>query len=138
MKQSISFALSLAPMGAQRTRSAGKFHYTPPKYRQWLKDFCAEMQVARRYGGINIADKVPVQLDVIAIFEIPKSRRKGKNAIKAGSWHIQTPDSDNVTKAVADGLTQAGFWPDDAQAAWMSCRKVWGDVAGMEIHVREL
>jgi Holliday junction resolvase RusA-like endonuclease len=136
MKQTINFALSLAPMGAQRTRSTGKFHYTPPKYRQWLKDFGQEFMAVS--AGHRIAEKAPVYLDIIAIFEIPKSRRKGKNAIKSGEWHISTPDADNVTKAVADGLTQAGFWPDDAQAAWMSCRKVWGDVAGIEIQVTEL
>jgi Holliday junction resolvase RusA-like endonuclease len=133
--QDISLVIEMAPMGAQRTRSTGKFHYTPPKYRQWLKDFCSEML---EYRAIRVPDGTPVRLDIIAVFEIPKSRRKGKDAIKVGSWHTSTPDADNVTKAVADGLTQAGFWQDDRQAAWMSCRKVWGDVAGLEIHVREL
>ena len=56
---------------------------------------------------------------------MPTSWSKAKKAKHFGKPHTQKPDADNVAKAVMDGLTAAGVWPDDAVVWSLEIRKVW-------------
>jgi Holliday junction resolvase RusA-like endonuclease len=76
----------------------------------------------------------PVRLTVIATFAPPASWSKRKRAEMIGRPHTQKPDSDNVAKAIKDGLNRIA-WGDDAQVADLAVRKVWGEIEGTWVHV---
>jgi len=64
----------------------------------------------------------PTQLEVDAVFQRPPSHwRKHDLRPDAPAW--PRGDGDNVLKAVADALTDAGVWPDDDQVVYWSIRK---------------
>lgn len=67
----------------------------------------------------------PVRVTVYATFETPKSWSKKKTAKLINRHHTQKPDSDNIIKAVLDGMNRIAF-ADDAQAAEQFVRKMWG------------
>ena len=70
----------------------------------------------------------PVSVDVLAIFEPPKSWSKKRRAEALESSppaHIQKPDADNLGKAILDGLNRIAF-ADDAQVYRQVCEKRWG------------
>jgi hypothetical protein len=67
----------------------------------------------------------PVCLRIECLFAMPASWSKAKKAKHFGKPHTQKPDGDNVAKAVMDGLTAAGVWPDDAVVWSLEIRKVW-------------
>ena len=129
--------ISMEPMGAQRTRSAGKIHYTPAKYKKWLEDFAklAPLCVTDRLE-LEMAD--PVHVGMVLHFPIPKSRRKGKGAYAPGSVHTNKPDIDNAIKAVLDGMVRAGLLPDDAQVSDISVGKRWADKGLIQVYVKKL
>lgn len=79
----------------------------------------------------------PVRLNLTAVFEIPKSRAKGKRALRDGEWHAQRPDLDNIEKAIKDGLNRIA-WADDCQVADVVKRKFWGHPAGVIVTVETL
>lgn len=126
---SVTFVVEIEPQAALRTRSAGKVHYTPKKYKDWMDDFDILARAAfNRTGFPAIVSKdVPVKVDVIAHFSIPESRKKGKNRVLQGDYHIQKPDRDNVLKAVLDGIVRIGIVPDDAQICDGRTSKLWAD-----------
>jgi Holliday junction resolvase RusA-like endonuclease len=68
----------------------------------------------------------PVALDVVAVFEIPKTRRKGRHTLRAGDVHLQKPDASNLAKQAEDALNGVAYH-DDAQVWSTACRKIWGD-----------
>jgi hypothetical protein len=67
----------------------------------------------------------PVELRIECLFAMPVSWSKAKRAKHFGKPHTQKPDGDNVAKAVMDGLTAAGVWPDDAVVWSLTISKVW-------------
>lgn len=78
-----------------------------------------------------------VQLDVTFIFAPAVSWSKKRRADRIGQLHVQKPDTDNLIKAVKDGLNRIA-WRDDAQVAIEHSRKVWGEVAETIITVSEV
>lgn len=78
----------------------------------------------------------PVDVEIAAVFEMPKSWSKTKRETFACDYHTQKPDADNVAKAVLDAL--AAFWHDDAQVAVLRVRKTWSVSwqAGTHIRIR--
>lgn len=79
----------------------------------------------------------PVKLRIVAIFEIPKSWSKKRQAAAIGGYHTQKPDRDNVEKAVQDGLNRIA-WLDDSQVADGRCVKRWGRYAETIVQVEAL
>ena len=79
----------------------------------------------------------PVDVEIAAVFAMPKSWSKSKRGYWLHRLHTQKPDADNVAKAVLDAL--AAFWNDDAQVAVLRIRKTWSvDVhSGTHIRIRE-
>ena len=126
--------MTLDPMGAQRTRSTGKIHYTPAKYRKWLDDFVKMAKVSTT-GELELSADTPVAVSIVARFKIPKSRAKGKGAYTDRQPHTSKPDADNVAKAILDGMVKAEILPDDAQVSSLSISKCWGATGGIYILV---
>lgn len=64
----------------------------------------------------------PTELEVHAVFARPPSHWR-KHDLKPSAPAWPRGDGDNVLKAVADALTDAGVWPDDDQVVFWSIRK---------------
>lgn len=79
----------------------------------------------------------PVRLRVVAVFEIPKSWPKKRQAAALDGYHTQKPDRDNIEKAVQDGLNRIA-WRDDGQVADGRCVKRWGRYAETFVTVEAL
>jgi len=111
-----------AGMPRMRTRRTkfGVLHYVPSK---------APGTLFRNAIRLKAADQEkltgPVALRIECLFAMPVSWSKAKRAKHHGQAHTQKPDGDNVAKAVMDGLTAAGVWPDDAVVWSLEIRKVW-------------
>ncbi|WP_416406505.1 RusA family crossover junction endodeoxyribonuclease [Paracidovorax citrulli] len=79
----------------------------------------------------------PVALSVTALFSIPPSwPKKRQAAARAGTeLHTKKPDLDNVIKAIKDGLNGI-VWADDSQVAVLrECRKAYSDKPRVIVHV---
>ena len=111
-----------AGMPRIRTRRMGKgvIHYVPPKAPGTLFRNAIRLKAVEQKKLVG-----PVCLRVECLFAMPVSWSKAKRAKHHGKPHTQKPDGDNVAKAVMDGLTAAGVWPDDAVVWSLEIRKVW-------------
>lgn len=92
---------------------------------------------------IGAAITCPVSLGIIFTMPRPKSHyRSGRfsNVLRddAPTWHVGTPDFDNLAKAVCDALTQCGLWKDDGQVCHTRIAKMYGERIGAEVTIREL
>ena len=79
----------------------------------------------------------PVDVEIAAVFSMPKSWSKKKRDALACDLHAQKPDADNIAKSILDALS--AFWRDDAQVAVLRVRKMWSVSwhAGTHIRIRE-
>ena len=111
-----------AGMPRMRTRRTkfGVLHYVPPKSPGTLFRNAIRLKAVEQKKLVG-----PVSLRIECLFAMPVSWSKAKRAKHHGKPHTQKPDGDNVAKAVMDGLTAAGVWPDDAVVWSLEIRKVW-------------
>jgi len=120
----IDFTIPGKPFGKQRPRAAviaGRARiYTPEETRSFEQKVA---ELARPLFPEPIDG--PVKLRVVAIFQIPKSWSKRKQAEMDGGFHTAKPDGDNCLKAIKDGLNRIA-WRDDSQVADVRCVKRWG------------
>ena len=109
-------------MPRMRTRRTkfGILHYVPPKAPGTLFRNAIRLKAVEKQKLVG-----PVCLRIECLFAMPVSWSKAKRAKHFGKPHTQKPDGDNVAKAVMDGLTLAGVWPDDAVVWSLEIRKVW-------------
>ena len=98
----------------------GVIHYVPPKAPGTLFRNAIRLKAAEQKKLVG-----PVELRIECLFAMPTSWSKAKKAKHFGKPHTQKPDGDNVAKAVMDGLTLAGVWPDDAVVWSLQISKVW-------------
>ena len=112
------------PCGMPRMRTRrtkfGVLHYVPPKAPGTLFRNAIRLKAVEQKKLVG-----PVSLRIECLFAMPTSWSKAKKAKHHGKPHTQKPDGDNVAKAVMDGLTAAGVWPDDAVVWSLEIRKVW-------------
>ncbi len=55
-----------------------------------------------------------------------------------GSYHSQTPDTDNLQKMLKDVMTELKYWHDDCQVASEITEKFWAEKPGIYIKVINL
>ena len=86
----------------------------------------AEQSVAH-YAGRAIPAPIegPVKVQIVAVFEMPKSWSKRRRAEMLGQYHTQKPDCDNLAKHCLDGMNRVAFL-DDGQVADIQTVKIWG------------
>ena len=65
------------------------------------------------------------------------SAKKRTQALAGDIRPAKKPDSDNVIKAVCDGMNGV-VWRDDVQAVEGSWRKVYGETPGLMVRVATL
>lgn len=121
----VTFTVPGKPSAWQRARKFGKHHFTLPAMAAAQAAIAAAADGAiREPFGPDYAGAV--EIEIVAVFEIPKSRRRGKHALAPGDAHLQKPDASNISKQVEDALNGVAYH-DDAQVCGGSYRKVWGE-----------
>lgn len=110
------FEISGEPMGKQRPKFAriGNFTraYTPKEtvnYENWVK-LCYQ-----NFGGEHFGS-VPLKVQIMAKFPIPKSfsKKKHEQALDGQIRPTVKPDCDNIAKVILDALNGIAF-DDDKQ-----------------------
>ncbi|WP_078379135.1 RusA family crossover junction endodeoxyribonuclease [Sutcliffiella halmapala] len=131
----IKLTISVEPMGAVRMTGRGKF--VKPNAQRYLYyksvlQWHAKQQLKEKklLGG-------PIAVEIWFIMPIPKSWSKKKQAAVVGEYHIKKPDADNLVKGVFDSLNKIA-WHDDNQVAKVTAIKLYGEVPGIEIMIKEL
>jgi len=115
------------------------------KVKPWRQDVKYAAYAALSAGGNVLPPPLtgPVQVAVTFTLTRPKSHYgTGGNSrvlkILAPRYPAGKPDIDKLLRSTLDALGEAGVWRDDAQVCFVTARKIYGDVAGARIHVREL
>ncbi|MBZ0073637.1 RusA family crossover junction endodeoxyribonuclease [Bordetella hinzii] len=150
MTATIVFTIPGAPQGKGRAKSSSRIgrdprtgaprvftrHYTPEKtasYESLVKLAAAQAMAGREpYTG-------PIRMDLDIVLPIPASW-SGVRQRRAAAGEIAPttkPDSDNVEKAVKDGINGI-VYRDDVQVVQDSKRKVYGAVPGVTVRVTVL
>ena len=105
-----------------------------PKPRMTQRDKWAKRPAVLRYRAF--ADEVRAHgviipedgATVVFTLPMPKSWSKKKRAAMQGKAHTQTPDWDNLAKALCDAVHG-----DDSHLHTVAVRKVWGQQGSIEI-----
>lgn len=132
----VQFTIPGKPFGKQRpkaTVTAGRARVYTPKETVSFETKVAE--IARPFFPAPIEG--PVKLRIVAVFQIPKSWSKKKQASAEDEHHTQKPDGDNLLKSVKDGLNRIA-WRDDCQVADVRCVKRWGRYAETYVQVEAM
>jgi crossover junction endodeoxyribonuclease RusA len=83
--------------------------YTPGTAKGW-KDTVSIALL--EWHGLKLSG--PVKLDIIFLMPRPKRLLRKKDTVDRIA-HTCKPDTDNLTKAVMDAITDCGVWVDDCQ-----------------------
>ena len=111
------------PIGKGRPRLGRRHTYTPEKTQRWEQ--AAAWEARRQHKGDPLEG--PIDLDVRAVFAIPKSWPKWKREAAEDTLvsHTVKPDASNVLKAVEDALNGIAF-RDDSQISSVTIIKWYG------------
>ena len=125
MSQDIAITIPGTPVAKPRMtqRDRWKKRLCVVRYRTWC-DHAREVA-----GELPPANQID-SLSWVAYFSPPKSWTKKKREAAIGELHRQTPDRDNIDKAVLDC-----FFKEDSGIAAGSIEKRWDLVARLEIVV---
>jgi len=116
------------PKSKGRPRFARGRAYTPASTLQYERLVAA---AAREVITEPITGNV--QVDIIAVYQVPKSWAKALQAsARRGDIMPTRPDIDNVIKIILDGLNGAAY-VDDQQVHMISAEKTYGDKPRVEI-----
>ena len=136
----IEFVVYGRPKGKGRPRFTMDGHaYTPQTTRMYEKEI---RQAFREAGGTSFGT-VPVAVEIVAYYPVPKSARKSdKQEMEAGlRVPMVKPDIDNVLKAVLDGIQgDDGAFHDDVQVVSIRAEKRYdriGEPGAVVVRIRD-
>lgn len=109
------------PFAKERPRFSKGRTYTPERTRQF-EDMVAQVTALTFREPLT----GPVIVQIHAVFKTPKSWSRKKTEALLYTPHTQTPDLDNIAKAILDGMNGIAF-EDDKQISETVLRKTWGD-----------
>ena len=150
MNVAFSFTITVActPRAQPRPRATVRpsKHGGRPFAHIYNPDTSKEFKKAvRSHATPMVAGRAPwdqaVRVSTVVFFERPAWMRCPALDRLTDLPHLETPDRDNVDKAVLDALTAAKVWVDDAQVFAGPPEKFYADVgcqAGVEITVELL
>ena len=136
----IEFVIPGDPVAKQRARSVrygnSVHHYTPEKTVTYERQVAVLGKQAMR-GRSLIVSAVAVTMDIC--LAVPKSwpRTKRQAALDGLELPINKPDSDNVVKAVFDGLNKA-VWKDDSQVVDLVLSKRYSENPCVNIRIEQI
>lgn len=137
----VSFKVFGNPEGKGRPRFArtgGYVRVYTPEATQAYEDRVKGVFLAEGKGFYAEAEE-PVEIDVVAFFEIPASMIKRKRAAAERNelFPLKKPDWDNVGKIITDALNGLA-WHDDAQIARATVSKVYtAEEPRVEIYLKK-
>lgn len=129
-------------MGKMRARTVKRGNFTTsytPK-----EDVIYENLVKTLYlnkaNGLMWNDKEPIEVHIVAYFDIPRSysKKKSKEAVEHQMFPCKKPDADNIAKIILDGLNGVAYH-DDAQIVLLTILKVFhNDLPKVEVTIRDM
>ena len=123
----MTIIVPVAPLPKQRVRVVNGHAYTPSRTVQY------ERLIGTATAGVHVTGAVALEL--VFKMPMPKSWSKAKRQRMNGTPHLQTPDTDNLIKAVMDGMRNC--WSDDRTVYKVSGTKLWSEQPQIEITVKE-
>jgi Holliday junction resolvase RusA-like endonuclease len=124
------------PKGRPRFRRTKTFitTYTPKK----TLDFEDQVKKASQDSMGNVEPlETPIAVYLYFRLPIPKSySKKATEACLSGARHIKRPDLDNLAKSCLDGMNGV-IYKDDSQITSLHCTKVYSNVPGVNILIKE-
>ena len=132
----IKFNIPGKVQAKQRPRFNGKFAYTPKQtveYENWVKT-C----FFNKYKGNQPFEK-PLQVKIIAYYEIPKStsKKKRQQMLENKIFPTVKPDTDNIAKSILDSLNGITYL-DDKQVVKLEVQKYYSQVPSVAVIIKEL
>lgn len=146
----VNFTIEGPPIGKARPRVTRTVTYTPAK--------TARYEDLVRYTAINsfkgIFDKdEPLDVKIMAYFEVPKSLSKKRKALCLANQELPTkkPDADNVGKIIMDGMNpkmrrdkrlhkmvevMRGVYHDDKQVTALLVKKRYAERARVDVRIK--
>ena len=146
----VNFTIEGPPIGKARPRVTRTVTYTPAK--------TARYEDLVRYTAINsfkgVFDKdEPLDVKIIAYFEIPKSLSKKRKALCLNNQELPTkkPDADNIAKIIMDGMNpkmkrdkrlhkmvevMRGVYHDDKQVTTLLVKKRYAERARVDVRIK--
>lgn len=130
------------PVGKGRPRvtaRGGKFAhaYTPKKTKdfedairfEFLASTCETMPVYPK--------DVPLKVDMVFAFEVPKSysKKKRQACLNGTIQHTKKPDADNIAKAVLDSISNGYAMDDDSQVVVLTMEKIYAEESYVEVRI---
>ena len=122
---SLTIEMPGKPTPWARTGGRGNIRFTKPAQREGKKGL---IQVFQSVAGKDfMPHDGPVELSMTCYFQMPNKARWWKKAALAKIIPCcKTPDFDNLSKLVGDGLNQIA-WKDDSQIFCGHVEKWWGE-----------
>ena len=137
---SVAFTVPGEPQGKGRARvgtiGGHARMFTPPKTLAYEGLIAHAAQLAMR-GAAPLDGDCRLEVDIICTVPASWSGKKRALALAGDIRPAKKPDSDNVIKAVCDGMNGV-VWRDDVQAVEGSWRKVYGETPGVRVRVASL
>lgn len=95
------------------------------------------LQYQQQVRGYTFPDKIPLDVRILAFYQIPASvSKKKREAMLAGEIRpVTKPDWDNVGKVVCDSLNTIAY-KDDSHIADAQVRKFYSDRPRLEVIIQ--
>lgn len=140
--QELKFEIPGSPIGQGRPKfSTINGHakaYDPEKSRNYKAYVKLLATQAMKEQGFAMIDG-PCCLDIMAFFEVPKSKSKKfkERALLGLERPTKKPDIDNIVKALQDALNGLAY-KDDSSIVFLSVAKCYSEVPRVEVILREI
>ena len=140
--QKLMFEIPGSPIGQGRPKfSTINGHakaYDPEKSRNYKAYVKLLATQAMKDNGFNMIEG-PCCLDIMAFFEVPKSKSKKfkERALLGLERPTKKPDIDNIVKALQDALNGLAY-KDDSSIVFLSVAKCYSEVPRVEVILREI
>jgi len=137
MTVGVSFTVPGEPIGKGRpratTRAGHAALYTPKKTANY-ESLIAHAAYQAMAGAVPLECACQVQLSITVGVPASWSKKKQAAALLGEVLPTKKPDTDNVVKAVFDGMNGV-VWRDDVQAVDLFVRKRYGSSPGVLVRV---
>lgn len=107
--------IKIDPVPKPRKTQSDRWKKRPVVIR--YRSYADDLRLKCRLGGITLFDKLHAQI----VIKMPKSWSKKKQLEMDGKPHQQTPDVDNLVKAILDSLLS-----EDSTVWDLNVSKRWG------------
>ena len=137
----VRFTVFGEAVGKGRPRFVRQGNYTkvvtPEKTR--VHENIVRMEYERQCNGCWFPRDRALAMDVDVYTTVPRSasRRKAADMLAGAYYPAHKPDCDNILKLVADSLNGVAY-EDDRQIVSISMKKRYGDIAKMDIAIRDI